>query len=574
MTQKMTGAEIMVRSFEDLGVTRVFGYSGASILPVFDAVGKSSISLSVNANEQCCAFGAAGYSRSSDLVGITIVTSGPAITNTLTAVADSNADSIPMLVFAGQVPFLRMGTDEFQHINVDSVFADACKKVVVVNENSDVEQVVKDAYYFAKSGKPGPVVIDFPFDMQKKEAVYHNLDPKLFEHKYDNENHLGANQCKTFFDLLAASKKPLLYIGGGVNSREASEKLREFNHLFGIPSINSLMGKGTLDESLDSSLGMLGMFGTPYANRAIQETDLFVAFGVRWDDRVSQKVGETGLAADIAYFDINAEKVQEVRLSRHPKFSFIGDAKIILRDLLDYAKKEPIQLDIDAWQQKTRNMKQTMALNYKKDPDVIWQAEVIDRLSKYITEKTKIVTGVGNHQMLAAQYLKTPNPKSFITSGGFGAMGFALPAAVGAHYANPTDTVIAIDGDGSLRMNMGAMHTIGVNQLPIKVLLLNNHCDGMVRNIQTDFYDKQYVATETPCDVNFAQIAKECGFEFCRKTENPAEIETCLKDFIAATGPCFLEVVTDTEEKVFPKIPPGNGYKDMQLGPYIKPFDE
>ncbi len=574
MTKRMSGAEILVKSLEDLEVNRVFGYSGATILPVFHALGKSSISLSVNANEQSCAFAAAGYSRSSDKIGISIVTSGPAITNTLTAVADSNADSIPLLIFAGQVPFSRMGTDTFQHINVKGVFRDACKKVVLVSENSSIEEVVKDAYYFSKAGKPGPVVIDFPFDIQLRQEDYRNLDTKLFEYKYENENHLGTNQCKKFFDLLKKSKRPLLYIGGGINSKKASRLLKEFNKIFDIPSINSLMGKGTLDESLDSSLGMLGMFGTPYANTAIQETDLFVAFGVRWDDRVVQRVGESGLEADIAYFDINAEKVQEVRVTRFPKFSFIGDARTILEDLIEYAMQESIQLNIEAWQKRTTRMKQTMALDYNREAPDIQQAEVIDCLSTYIEKNTKITTGVGNHQMLAAQYLKTHDPKSFLTSGGFGTMGFALPTAVGAHYANPTATIIAIDGDGSIRMNMGALHTIGANGLPIKVLLLNNHSDGMVRNIQTDSYEGLYIATENDFDVDFSLIAKECGFEFCKKITKRCDLDQSLRGLINAKGPSFLEVVTDIDEKVYPKVPPGKAYKDMILGSHIKPFKD
>jgi acetolactate synthase-1/2/3 large subunit len=566
----MNGAEILVKSLEDLKVERIFGFTGAAILPVFHALGKSSIKITVNANEQSCAFAAAGYSRSSEKVGVAIVTSGPAITNTLTAVADSNADSIPLLVFAGQVASRKLGTDEFQHINVKRVFAEACKKVVLVTDNSDIEEIVKDAYHFAKSGKPGPVVIDFPFDVQQMEGVYRNLDPEIFRLKYYHENHLGKNQCKEFFKLLQNSKRPLLYIGGGLNSKEASERLREFNRMFEIPSINSLMGKGSLDESLDSSLGMLGMFGTPYANMAIQETDLFVAFGVRWDDRVAQKVGEAGLKADIAYFDINPEKVQEVRVSRQPKFSFIGDAKTILEDLIEYARKESITLDIKEWQERTRKMKKTMALNYNRNAEAMQQAEVIDMLSEFITENTKITTGVGNHQMLAAQYLKTPQPRSFLTSGGFGTMGFALPTAVGAHYANPAATVLAIDGDGSIKMNMGAIHTIGSLKLPIKVLLLNNRSEGMVRNIQAFLYDKQYIATERDVDTNFALIAKECGFTFYRKIKERADLKQALKDFFAAKGPSFLEVVTDIEETVYPRVPAGKGYKDMILGPYIK----
>lgn len=566
----MNGADILVRSLEDLGVKLVFGYPGAAILPVFHALANSSIDVIVNANEQSCAFGAAGVSRASNHVGIAIVTSGPAITNTLTAVADSNADSIPLLIFAGQVSSGKMGTDEFQHIDVSGVFAKAAKKVLLVSEVGKIETIVKDAYYFAMSGKPGPVVIDFPMDVQVGVSEYKGLEPDVFRHKYDDERHLGSNQCRAFYDLLQASRRPLLYIGGGLNNQTASDRIREFNSLFNIPSINSLMGKGILDESLDTSLGMLGMFGTPYANKAIQETDLFIGLGVRWDDRVTQKVGESGLEADIAYIDINPEKVQEVRVSRYPRFSFIGDAATAMEDLLSYARQNPVRLNIGDWQQRVQNLKKEMPLNYNKTTSAIQQAAVMNVLSELLPEDIKITTGVGNHQMLAAQYLKVKKPRSFLTSGGFGTMGFALPTAIGAHFADPSAKILAIDGDGSLRMNMGELYTIGTRCLPIKILLLNNHSTGMVRNIQTTHYGGQNIATEEPpCRVSYAKIAHECGFKTSIKVDQKEDLPQALEKLLFSSGPAFLEVITDIEEMVFPVIAPGKGYKDMNTGPYI-----
>lgn len=570
MPQELNGAQIMIKSLEDLGVTRVFGYTGATILPVYHALGQSAIAVNVNANEQSAAFSAAGYSRASDKVGVAIVTSGPAITNTLTAVADSFADSIPLLVFAGQVQQSRMDTDEFQHINVKEVFAAAAKKVILVNDNTDIEETIKDAYYFAKTGKPGPVVIDFPFDVQRKMGIYNGTDIDRFRLKYDQETHLGINQCQQFFELLTNAKRPLLYIGGGLNNAAASAKIREFNRMFNIPSINSLMGKGVVDENKETALGMLGMFGTPYANTAIQETDLFVAFGVRWNDRVVQKVGESGLKAEIAYIDINPEKVQEVRVSRMPKFSFIGDAATVLQDLLDYARENPVKLDIGEWQERAASLKRNFKLNYNRESDQIQAAEVMELLSRNMTDNTKVTTGVGNHQMLAAQWLLPKRPKSFITSGAFGTMGFSMPASIGVYYANPDARVIAIDGDSSLKMNMGEIHTIGSLNIPIKILMLNNHADGMVRNIQRVFYDGQCTASERNFDANFARIAEECGFTWTRKIRNRAELEPAMMEFLAAEGPCFLEVVTDRDEGVYPVIPQGKGYSEMVLGPYIK----
>jgi acetolactate synthase-1/2/3 large subunit len=570
----MNGADILVKSLEDLGVKRIFGYSGAAILPVFHSLGVSPIDITVCSNEQSCAFAAAGLSRASNQVGVAIVTSGPAITNTLTAVADSNADSIPLLVFAGQVSSGKMGTDEFQHIDVSGVFAKAAKKVILVTDVADIETIIKDAYYYAKSGKPGPVVIDFPMDVQVGSGEYKGLEPSVFIGKYEEERHLGVNQCKDFFELLAAAKRPLLYIGGGLNNKKASELIRKFNSLFNIPSINSLMGKGILDESLDTSLGMLGMYGTAYANRAIQETDLFIGMGIRWDDRVTQKVGESGLKADIAYIDINPAKVQEVRSSRFVKFSFIGDVATVIEDLLLYASENPVQLDIGDWQKSVTRFKSEMRLGYNTTSSSLQQAEVISMLSEHLPENIRITTGVGNHQMLASQYLKIKKPRSFITSGGFGTMGFSLPTAVGVYFADPTATVLAIDGDSSLRMNMGELYTIGTRKLPIKVLVMNNQSAGMVRNIQTARYKGRVVATEEPVnEVSYAKIARDCGFMTTMRVERRSELQETLTQFLSIKGSAFLEVMTDIEEVVYPIIAPGKGYKDMEAGPYIKATD-
>jgi acetolactate synthase-1/2/3 large subunit len=566
----MNNAQIMAKCFVDLGVKRVFGFSGATILPAFHAIDEAGIEIIVGANEQSCAFAAGGVSRSSNEVGVAVVTSGPAITNTLTAVADANADSIPLLVFAGQVAQSNLGTDVFQTINVESIFADAAKKVILVNEMQDVEEVVKDAYFLAKSGKPGPVVIDFPMDIQKMEGNYRAIDVERFRFKYDEERHLGENQCEQFFDLFQKAKRPLLYIGGGLNSSEASELIRAFNRRFKVPSIWSLMGKGILNERADWALGMLGMFGVPAANMAIQDTDLFVAFGIRWDDRVSQKVGESGLEAKIAYFDINPEKVQEVRFSRNPEFSFIGKAETALRDLLQYAETHELEFDISEWQEYTTQLKANNRLDFDRKAPAIQQSEVMELLSDRLTENTKITTGVGNHQMFAAQHLITLKPKCFITSGGYGTMGFAVPAAIGAHYANPEAKIIAIDGDGSLLMNFGELYTIGKYNLPVKILMLNNHGDCMVRNLQDVAYGGDYVGTKKITSVSFANVAKEMGFTFHQRVEDRGDLPQALEALIGATGPAFLEVVTDVDEVLYPRIPGGLGYKDMILGPHME----
>lgn len=396
------------------------------------------------------------------------------------------------------------------------------------------------------------------------------MDTERFRHKYDEERHLGETQCQQFFELLKKSKRPLLYVGGGLNSEAASKKIRAFEQRFNVPSIWSLMGKEILNEKSDSALGMLGMFGVPAANMAIQQTDLFVGFGIRWDDRVTQKVGESGLEADIAYFDINPKKVQEVRFSRNPKFSFIDKAETALDDLLNYAERYDIELNIAEWQEHALNLKTNHKLNFNRTAPAIQQAEVMEMLSGMLNVKTKLTTGVGNHQMLAAQHLITPKPKSFITSSGYGTMGFALPAAIGVHFADPDSTVIAIDGDASLLLNLGELFTIGKYNLPVKVLMLNNYGEDMIRNIQDFSYDSEYVGSKKITDVSFAKVASEMGFEFQQRVEHRDDLKLALENLCAASGPSFLEVITDVNEVLYPRIPSGKGYKDMILGPYME----
>jgi len=565
----MTGAEILVKSLEDIGIKHIFGYTGSAILPVMDELGKSSIEIVVNSNEQSAAFSAAGYSRSSDSVGIVIVTSGPAITNTLTAVADSFADSIPLMVIAGQVPEHKIGTDSFQHIDVSAVFGPTSKKVILVDRIDDMESIIKDAYFLAKSGKPGPVVIDIPINLQQNTNKYSGNNISMYESVYKNEWHLSENQCKYFFDLLLEAKKPLLYLGGGLNSKAGSKAIRRFNSLFNIPSVNTLMAKGVVNENATESLGLLGMYGTPCANKIIQENDFFFAIGVRWDDRVAEKIG-FAINAKIAYIDINPQKVYQIRNERQPEFSYIGDAAEALNDLTNHAIKKNIKININQWQKYAAQLKKRWPLNYKRNGNYIYQAEVLDKLNKIIDETHIITTGVGNHQLLAAQYLNMLKPKTFLTPGSFGTMGFGMPSAIGAYFANPESRIIVIDGDGSFRMNLGEMHTIASLNLPIKVLLLNNKSDGMVYNLENAVYGGRHSATKRKADIPFSELAEHSGYNFAKRISKRNELDNVLSEFINSGGPCILEIMTDIEEEIYPIVRAGCSYSEMDLGPYIK----
>jgi len=567
--KELSGAEVLVESLNDLGVKQVFGYTGAAILPVFHALSRSPLEIIINSNEQCAAFSAAGVSRSSGKVGVAVVTSGPAITNTLTAVADANSDSIPLIVIAGQVPEHKIGTDSFQHINVEAVFGDASKAVMRLSNDQDVEMAVKDAYFLSKSGKPGPVVIDFPLDKQQKPHQYRGQDVDIFRRSYSEERHLSDRQCQDFFELLLASKRPLLYIGGGLNSLGGSRSIRRFQERFSIPSVHTLMAKGIEDGRERLNLGMLGMFGTPYANMAIQENDFFFAIGVRWDDRVAEKVG-FDIGKEIAYIDVNPVKMHQIMIERKPRFSHRGDAQTAIDDLMEYAERNDITLSIGSWREKAADLKKSWPLSYRRDSNEIQSAEVLGLLSSHIDDKTLITTGVGNHQMLAAQYLDMLKPKSFMTSGSYGTMGFALPTAIGSYFANPDSKVIAVDGDGSLRMNFGELHTIATLGLPIKVLLLNNMSDGMVQNLQDYSFNGERVGSQRKKDINFARIAQDLGFGYSSRVICRDGLLAGMESFLASVGPSFLEVMTDREEILYPRVPAGLPYKDMILGPYIE----
>ena len=568
-SQKASGAEILVKSLIDLGVEYVFGYTGAAILPVMDALGKSPIRIITNSNEQSAAFSAAGYSRSSEKVGIVVVTSGPAITNTLTAVADSYADSVPLIVISGQVPDYKMGTDSFQHIDVASVFGPTAKKIYSLQNIDDIESIVKESYFLAKSGKPGPIVIDIPLNIQQKAAYYSAIPTARFETLYQTDSRLPDSKCQAFFDILKKAKRPLLYLGGGLYSDAGSKALTAFNKRFNIPSVNTLMAKGIVDETDPLAMGLLGMFGTPYANKVIQENDFFFAIGVRWDDRVAEKVG-FAIHADIAYIDINPDKVFQIRKERMPVFSFTGDAATALTDLTQYAIRHNIHLEIDSWQNYVAKVKQSWPLDYHRNAPYLQQAEVLDQLNRLKPDNTIITTGVGNHQLLSAQFLRMNRPRSFLTSGSMATMGFGMPSAIGAYFANPDSTVIVIDGDGSFKMNMGEIHTIGMLGIPIKILLLNNHCDGMVRNLEDVTCEGRHSASERLCDVCFADIAKLCHFAFTKRVQSRNELSAALESFLTAKGPALLEIMTDRDEVLYPVVRPGKSYAEMDLGPYIR----
>ncbi|MBI5095966.1 MAG: biosynthetic-type acetolactate synthase large subunit [Candidatus Hydrogenedentes bacterium] len=578
--KSMTGADMILQVLADEGVDTIFGYSGGAILPTYDAVfrynqehPKKQVRLIVPANEQGACFMAAGYARASGRVGMCIVTSGPGATNCVTPIRDCMADSIPVVLITGQVPRQAIGSDAFQEAPVFSVMSACAKHVFLVSNEKELEATVRTAFAIARSGRPGPVVIDVPKDVQNYLGEFQGDGYLRFRGYEKRQAALSASRvtkesAASFFKMLAHSKRPLIYAGGGVINSNASQELRTFSKRFGIPVVTTLMGIGAMDTSSDLCLNMLGMHGTAYANYAVEDCDFLITVGARFDDRVAGKPAEFAPnARNIAHIDIDAAEIGKVK---SVTWAHTGDAKIALQDLLHAGKN--FAGDFSPWLRHAQNLKKKHALNYKKTGDLLQPQEIIHQLSKLTKGRAIVTTGVGQHQMWAAQYSEFVEPRTWITSGSMGTMGFGLPAAIGAQCARPDAVVIDIDGDGSLRMNLGELETMTTNDIPVKVLLLNNLGDGMVRQWQNLYFGDRFSGSDKSMHKkDFVKAAEADGFTFARRLTGKSDVNAVLKAFIDHKGPAFLEVMIDPNAHVYPMVGPGLSYKDMITGEYITP---
>ncbi|HOL18988.1 MAG TPA: biosynthetic-type acetolactate synthase large subunit [Candidatus Hydrogenedens sp.] len=576
---KMKGADMILQVLADEGVKVIFGYSGGAILPTYDAIFRWNrvhkehpIKLIVPANEQGAGFMASGFARASGEVGVFLVTSGPGATNATTPIRDAMADSIPLVMISGQVARSAVGTDAFQEAPVFNLMSSCAKHVFLVEEPEHLEEIVRTAFYIARTGRPGPVVIDIPKDVQNYEGIFKGKG-LLPMHGYQNrmqkinDNQITPEEAKEFFTLLRASKKPLLYVGGGIISSNAAPALNEFVNHFHIPVVTTLMGIGSIDTKAPLALHMLGMHGTAYANYAVMDCDLLIAVGARFDDRVAGLASEFAPNAKIAHIDIDAAEIGKVK---PVVWSHNGDAGKALKSLLQYGKN--ITCRHEAWLKHIQQLKQEYPLNYERNAQKIQPPEVIEALNDIVKGEAIFTTGVGQHQMFAAQYLHIKHPRTFITSGSMGTMGFGLPASIGAKLAKPNKIVIDIDGDGSLRMNFGEMETCTNYNIPVKILLMNNHGDGMVVQWQTLYFEGRFSGSDKSLHKkDFVKSAEADGFNFAKRVTHREDLRKTLEEFIKFDdGPAFLEVVVDKKALVFPMVGPGAGYKDMVTGPFIK----
>jgi acetolactate synthase-1/2/3 large subunit len=574
----MSSADMIVQVLADEGVDTIFGYSGGAILPTYDAIFRynanhtpeEEVRLIVPATEQGAGFMAAGYARSTGKVGVFLVTSGPGATNSVTPIRDCQADSIPVILITGQVPRAAMGTDAFQEAPVFNIMAPCAKHVFLVTDETKLEETMRRAFDIARGGRPGPVVVDVPKDVQNAMGIFKGsglLPVRGYQERIDAlaETQVTASEAETFFKLLGKAERPLLYVGGGVINGEAAPDLRAFAERFGIPVVTTLMGIGAIDTTSDLSLQMLGMHGMAYANYAVEDCDFLFAVGSRFDDRVAGKVKEFAPHASIAHLDIDASEIEKVK---HVDWSHVADAK---RGLTQLQKAGAgFKKDFRRWREHVAKLKTAHALAYDTESTAIQAEYVLQQLNEITKGEAIVTTGVGQHQMWAAQYLDFKHPRTFLTSGSMGTMGFGLPAAIGAQIANPGKLVIDVDGDGSIRMNLGDLETLTTYDIPVKVLLLNNLGDGMVRQWQDLFYTSRYAGTDKSLHKkDFIKAAEADGFPFARRVTEAKDVRAALEAFCSAEGPAFLEVMTDTHGHVYPMVGPGMGYKEMITGKWI-----
>lgn len=580
----MTGAQMIVQVLADEGTTAIFGYSGGAILPTYDAVflhnqaragkGERQMPLIVPANEQGAGFMAAGYARASGRVGVCLVTSGPGATNTVTPIRDSMADSVPMVVICGQVPTAAIGTDAFQEAPVPALMGAIAKHIFLVTDPEKLEATVRTAFEIARTGRPGPVVVDVPKDIQNWTGIFRGegvLPIPGYRKRLFATTHAGIedDEACEFFAMLREVKRPLIYAGGGVINGNAAKALTAFANRLQIPVVTTLMGIGAFDTTHPLSMRMLGMHGAAFANYAVDDCDMLIAVGARFDDRVAGVPDKFApRAKKIVHMDIDRAEINKVK---RVDWSHVGELGAAINSLTSYADQTGFQVDYSLWHGELDQLRTKHAMNYDRESELIQPYYVIEEINKQTRGEAIISTGVGQHQMWAAQYFDFRHPRLWLTSGSMGTMGFGLPAAVGAQFANPDALVIDIDGDASIRMNIGELETVTTYNLPVKVVVLNNFGDGMVKQWQKLFFKGRLSASDKSLHKkDFVKTAQADGFEFAVRLDKKSEVSRVIKDFIDFKGPAFLEVIIDPDAGVYPMVGPGQSYDAMITGDFIK----
>lgn len=552
-TKMITGAELIVQSLIDAGVEHIFGFPGGKVIPIYDVLYDGEIKHILTRHEQGAAHAADGYARASGKVGVCLATSGPGATNLVTGLSTAYMDSIPIVAITGQVNVPMIGNDSFQEADIYGITIPITKYNYLVKDVNQLQGIIKEAFYIAQTGRPGPVLIDIPGDIQTTKVRLKKIGPiKLPGYAVQTKGH--PRQIETLLQAIRNARRPIIYAGGGVVSSGASAELKKFVELTRIPITNTLMGKGIFPERDELALGMLGMHGTKYANYAIHESDLIIALGVRFDDRVVGNVQQFAPLAKIAHVDIDPAEIGKRMAVDIP---IVGDLKNILSMLNQKVKTRSRK----RWLDRIASLKEDYPLTYTDDGTLKPQY-IIQTLSDMTKGEVIITTSVGQHQMWAAQYYQTTEPRRFISSGGAGTMGYGFPAAIGAQISQPDQTVVALCGDGSFQMCIQELATIRTYNLPVKIFILNNGYLGMVRQWQEIFMNRRYSATHFEFNPDFCQIAAGYEVPAMRVTE-PGEVKSALDKALNSDGPMLVDFSIAPEENVLPMIPPGGGQTDF-----------
>ncbi len=560
--EKMTGSEILMKSLVEEGVTTIFGHPGGAILHAYDVLIDYPIKHVLCRHEQVATHAAEGYYKTTGKPGTVMVTSGPGATNCVTAITDALMDSMAIVVLTGQVPTAVMGCDAFQEADVVGTTRACTKHNFLAQRAEDIPRIIKEAYYIARSGRPGPVHVDLPKDALMGHGTFQGYPKDVSIRGYNPQLYGHPSQIKKAVELIAQAKRPVIYGGGGIIHSDASEELHEMIDITQIPTTLTLMGLGALPTNHPLWLGMLGMHGTYWANMCMVHCDLMIAIGSRFDDRITGKLSEFGKQCKIIHVDIDPTSI---RKNVNVDVPVVGDVKCVLRELNKKLRdvRRNWAKDFEEWYAEIEACKIQHPLRYEQREGVIKPQYAIDMILRLTEEYDPIVsTGVGQHQMWAAQVYRGRMPRRWLTSGGLGTMGYGFPAALGAQAAFPDSLVVNIDGDGSFQMTMQDLCTLLEYELPVKTFIINNKYLGMVRQWQQLFYGQRYSQVNIDHQPDFVKLAEAFGITGIR-IERPEEVKAGIEKAISTPGPVVVDVVVDREENCFPMIPAGAAIKDI-----------
>jgi|UniRef100_A0A7V6A627 acetolactate synthase-1/2/3 large subunit len=561
---KMTGAQIILECLKREGVQHIFGYPGGAVIDLYDELSRTpEIKHYLVRHEQAAVHAADGYARASNKVGVALVTSGPGATNTVTGIASAYMDSIPIVVFTGQVPTALIGNDAFQEVDIVGITRPCTKHNYLVTDIHQLARTIHEAFYIARTGRPGPVLVDLPKNIQQA-SIKPEFPEEIKIKSYQPTLHANPRQIKRALEVIQEAKKPVLYTGGGIIAANASDELLEFAEALQIPVTSTLMGLGGFPGIHPLWLGMLGMHGTYAANMAVSQSDVLIAVGARFDDRVTGRLDAFAPHAQIVHIDVDPSSISKNVVVHIP---IVGDCRDALHQLNNLVKKEEPRdwaAERREWLEKIREWLKKYPLKYQKSKDVIKPQFVVERLWEATKGDAYITTEVGQNQMWAAQFFKFKRARQFMTSGGLGVMGYGFPAAMGVQVAKPDATVIDIAGDGSILMNIQELTTVVENNLPVKIAILNNNFLGMVRQWQQLLYDRRYSSTDLSAQPDFVKVAEAFGAVGLR-AKKPDEVDKVIRQALETPRPVIMDFVVDREECVLPMVPPGKATHEMLL---------